>query len=302
MQDTAHDPLPPARARQAVRLAWPRECALLLVVVLMVLAALAGPALMQPVHYHDFADQRALGFLPHAMDVLSNLPFALWGLAGMGALARVIRLRAVGGAAAWLAGLFFGGLLVTAGLSAAYHWQPDNAGLVWDRVGMVLVFAGLLGLSALQGISTRAGLALAAAVLVLGPACVQVWAVSGNVLPWGVLQFGGLGLIVWFAWLSSLSPQPDGAERSGRALPIHWTLVITLYALAKVLEQGDHLVFDWTGHLVSGHSLKHVAASCAAWPVVAALMAVRRIKAESSSPSPTEQATQAAHNRLPHNR
>ncbi|MGH8857776.1 MAG: hypothetical protein ACREXG_07075, partial [Polaromonas sp.] len=166
MQDTTHDPLAPAPAPQAARRAWPRECALLLAVVLLALVALAGPALMQPAHYHDFADQRALGALPHAMDVLSNLPFALWGLAGVWALARAIRLRAVGGAAAWLAGLFFGGLVATAGVSAAYHWQPDNAGLVWDRGGMVLAFAGLLGLSALQGISTRAGLALAAAVLV----------------------------------------------------------------------------------------------------------------------------------------
>ena len=155
MQNTTHDPLPPAPARQAARRAWPRECALLLVILLMALVALAGPALMQPAHYHGFADQRALGALPHAMDVLSNLPFALWGLAGLWALARAIRLRAVGGAAAWLAGLFFGGLVVTAAVSAAYHWQPDNAGLVWDRGGMVLAFAGLLGLSALQSIRDR---------------------------------------------------------------------------------------------------------------------------------------------------
>ena len=264
MQDTCQYPLAPAR---------PREYALLLAVVLMALMELVGPALVQSPHHHDFADQRALGSLPHAMDVLSNLPFALFGLAGLWALVRAVRQRTVGGAAAWLAALFFGGLMVISGVSAAYHWQPDNAGLLWDRGGMVLAFAGLLGLSALQAVSTRAGLALAAAVMVLGPASLQMWAVSGNVLPWAVLQFGGLGLI---AWLASRQPLPDGGERSKHGLPIRWSLVTAIYVLAKLLELGDHLVLDLTGHIISGHSLKRVVASCAAWPVIAALLGAQK--------------------------
>lgn len=262
--------------------AWPRERALLLAALLLALVAVAGPALVQPAHYHDFADQRVWGALPHAMDVLSNLPFALWGLVGGGVLVQALRRQAVDRTAAWLAGLFFGGLMVTTAVSAMYHWQPDNAGLLWDRGGMVLAFAGLLGLAACQGISARAGVALATAVFVLGPVSVQVWAVSGNLLPWGVLQFGGMALIVG---LACLRPEAARAGPSHRGLPIRWSLLIALYALAKVLELGDHQVFEWTGHLISGHSLKHIVASCAAWPVVAALMAVMKSRAESGSPS-----------------
>jgi hypothetical protein len=44
--------------------------------------------------------------------------------------------------------------------------------------------------------------------------------------------------------------------------------VIAWYALAKALELGDHVVFDLTQGLVSGHTLKHVAAALAAWPVI----------------------------------
>lgn len=278
---TLHPPLRHA-AQAAHAPAWPRERALLLTVLLLTLLAVAGPALVQPAHYHDFADQRSWGGLPHAMDVLSNVPFACWGLAGLGVLLQAHRRQAVDRTAAWLAGLFFGGLLVTTAVSAMYHWQPDNAGLLWDRVGMVLAFAGLLGLAAYQGISARAGAALAAAVLVLGPVSVQVWAVSGNLLPWGVLQFGGMGLIVGLACLRS---EAAAAVPSHRGLPIRWSLLIAVYALAKVMELGDHQVFAWTGHLVSGHSLKHVVASCAAWPVLAALMAVMKSRAESGSPA-----------------
>ncbi|MDB5868662.1 MAG: hypothetical protein JWP96_994, partial [Polaromonas sp.] len=198
--------MPPSNS--CVPLARPRrrEGVLLLAVFLMACLALAGPAVPQPASFHDFADQRAWGALPHAMDVLSNLPFAAWGAVGLWALARSVWRRTIDSASAGLAGLFFAGLLVTAGVSAFYHWQPDNAGLVWDRSGMVLAFAGLLGLAAVQGASRRAGVALAAAVLALGPVTIQVWAVSGNLLPWGVLQIGGMALVLGLAWLPPAWP------------------------------------------------------------------------------------------------
>ena len=267
------EPLP-WHARPAA-LARRRECVLALVFFLMLAAALLGPSLAQPVHYHDFADQRSWGWLPHAMDVVSNLPFALWGMVGIWALLRAVREQAVSAAAAAMAGLFFGGLWVTAAVSAAYHLQPGDAGLAWDRGGMVLAFAGLLGLAAMRAVSTRAGMALATAVLVLGPLSVHAWSLTGNVLPWAVLQFGGMALILGFACL-----RPAQA----RELPVRWALLIAIYALAKLLELGDHAVYEWTGQLVSGHSLKHMVAACAAWPVVMALLAARKFRAESSAP------------------
>jgi hypothetical protein len=269
------EPLP-WHARPAA-LAWRRECLLAGVFLLLLAVALLGPSVAQPSHYHDFADQRSWGWLPHAMDVLSNLPFALWGMVGGWALLRAVRARAVDAATAAMAGLFFVGLWATAAVSASYHLQPGDAGLVWDRGGMVLAFAGLLGLAAMQAVSVRAGMALATAVLVLGPLSVHVWSLTGNLLPWAVLQGGGMVLILGFACLRPVL--------SGRVLPVRWGLVIAIYALAKLLELGDHAVFEWTGHLVSGHSLKHAVAACAAWPVVAALLAAREFRAESSAPS-----------------
>ena len=40
--------------------------------------------------------------------------------------------------------LFLIGLILTAFGSAYYHWLPDNARLVWDRLPIALVCAGLL--------------------------------------------------------------------------------------------------------------------------------------------------------------
>lgn len=249
------------------------EIRLLTACLAMVLLACLAPPLPQPAHYHAFAAQRSWLGVPFAMDVLSNLAFAGFGLAG---LARLMHLPATqpGSAQYPLAALFFGGLLITAACSAWYHWQPDDAGLAVDRLGMVLAFAGLLGLAVAGHISSRAGVLLALGLLVLGPFSVWVWAVSGNVLPWGVLQFGGMALLLALAWLK---PLPG-------ALAVRWGAVILLYAVAKLFELADSLVFELSGQLVSGHSLKHVLAALAAWPVIGALGPLGQNAADSAHP------------------
>ena len=108
---------------------------------LVALAALA-PATHLPAHYHHFADQRALGGLPFAMDVLTNLPFALAGAWGLAWLRRATGLAQPQRA---LAALFFAGLALTALCSGIYHLHPENAGLALDRAGMAVAFAGVVG-------------------------------------------------------------------------------------------------------------------------------------------------------------
>jgi hypothetical protein len=64
-------------------------------------------------------------------------------------------------------------------------------------------------------------------------------------------------------------------SRRDGALPLHLGAVIAFYALAKVFEGADHQVFEATAQAVSGHSLKHVLAAGAAWPVWSALVTLR---------------------------
>ena len=253
-----------------------RESWLLLALAVALLVACFGPAVAQHPYYHAFADQRAGWGVPFAMDVLSNLPFAVAGVWGLVVLQRMPA-RAMPSTRPGmtpgntqdlqrpLAALFFMGLLVTAVCSSFYHWQPDNAGLAIDRLGMVVAFAGLLGLAAADRVSGRAGLAMAATVLALGPLAVRVWATSGNLLPWAVLQGGGMLLIVLLAFCGPTRKPIAGAW----GIPL--AAVIALYALAKGLELADHQVFEITCGLVSGHSLKHAVAALAALPVIAVM-------------------------------
>lgn len=235
----------------------PAEKSLFIALVLAVAAACLGPTVAQHDHYHAFADQRHWLGLPCALDVLSNLPFALWGLWGLHRLHTRQGLQPDGVQRA-LAMLFFAGLVLTALCSSVYHLHPDDAGLALDRLGMVSAFAGLLGLAVADRISARAGIATAAALLALGPLAVVAWSQYGNLLPWVVLQGGGMVLVLLLALRKPLA-QAWGLPLAGM---IGW------YALAKGLELGDHAVFALTQGLVSGHTLKHLAAAMAAWPVI----------------------------------
>ena len=251
-----------------------RETGLLIAACLGLLAALFGPSVAQPAHYHAFADQRVLLGLPLAMDVLSNLPFAIaavWGLVVLyrssstntttNSTTNTSLIAPAQAVLRGLAALFFGGLLITAICSGYYHLLPNNPSLVIDRLGMVIAFAGLLGVAVADRVSGRAGIATATFVLAMGPLAVGIWADSGNLLPWVLLQGGGMLLIALLAVC-----RPLKGSWGLNLLPI-----VIFYTAAKLFELGDYQVFEWTNALISGHSLKHIVAAFAAWPVIATL-------------------------------
>ena len=257
----------------------PRERILVSVLALFLLIALVGPSVSMPdAMTAAFADGRAWGDLPNALDVLSNLPFALLGVWGLVSLHRVDRAHQIEQDSAWTslpeppvdaldcAWLFFAGLLVTAAGSTFYHLEPDALRLAADRAGMAVAFAGLIGFAVCERVSLRAGWPVAWFTLTTALAAVAVFHETGNVLPWALVQFGGLlGVLV----LSLARP-----VRGAVGFKLGW--VIFFYALAKLFELGDHAIYEATQHLVSGHSLKHLTAALAALPVLHAVGAVSR--------------------------
>jgi hypothetical protein len=151
--------------------------------------------------------------------------------------------------------VFFTGVLLTAAGSAWYHLAPDNQRLFWDRLPMTVAFMSLITTQIVDRIGVRVGLALLVPLLLVGAASAIHWqaterAGAGNVVPYAVLQAYAIVMLLGIAWLRP--------SRYTRASDIYGVLAV--YVLAKLFEALDHEILT-LGHVVSGHTLKHVAAA-----------------------------------------
>ncbi len=227
--------------------------------------------------YHDFADRSVVAGILHAADVASNLGFALvalWGLVVLHPQRRHPALRA--GWPGYL--LFLSGLLLTAAGSSFYHLAPDNARLVWDRLPIALACAGLLAAvrsETIPGVNGMRGTAWLALFAVFS---VGWWRYTdlqgvGDLRPYLLIQ--GLPIILIPLW--------QAIHRAPRADRAGFGFALLLYVLAKFAELNDHsllLALGW----ISGHTLKHLLATCAAALLVGRL--VRRADAPAAAARP----------------
>jgi hypothetical protein len=232
-----------------------------LLVAIMIAALYVYGPISQPLGYHGFADQRVIGGVLRGADVWSNLGFALVGLWGF------IRLfpqrhqpqlsRGWPGYA-----LFLLALIGTAAGSAYYHWAPDNFSLIWDRLPIALMCAGLLAAVCCETHRSGEGWAAAAVLGIIATTSVAWWHVTGvygqdDLRPYLLLQCLPLVLI----------PLWQRAYRVPVADQRAFLLAIGCYVLAKAAELGDSVLFD-SLHVISGHTLKHLLATLAAAVVV----------------------------------
>jgi hypothetical protein len=216
------------------------------------------PRIAQPPDYHNFADQRTLLEVPNFFNVISNLPFLLVGVWGL-MLALSRRASAawpfINPVERWPYVIFATGVALTCFGSAYYHLAPDNARLVWDRLPMTLAFMSLLSALWMERVNLRAGLVALGPLLVVGVASVMHWYTSeqrgtGDLRLYLMVQFYTLVLILLILGLFP-ARYTRGAD-----------LVVAMgfYVLAKILEWSDRQIFN-LGHLISGHTLKHLAAA-----------------------------------------
>jgi hypothetical protein len=243
---------------------------------LCIVAAFALPPVPQPIEYHDFADQRGAFGVPHFLNVASNAGFLVAGIAGL-AVAGRRRTAFERGRERWPWAVLFVGVGLTAAGSAYYHLAPDNDRLFWDRLPMTIAFMALVASQIVDRISVRLGLALLDPMLLLGAWTVVYWRATesvgaGNVLPYAILQGYAVLVLLLLARL-----YPSRYTHGGDLY-----FVFAWYALSKVLEALDAPVFS-LGQIVSGHTLKHLAAAAAGG--VACSMLVRRVLRARGAPA-----------------
>jgi hypothetical protein len=249
-------------------LAFPYRVLILVVVALAAAVWLfMQPPIPQSQRYHCFADQRPFLGVPHFLNVVSNVPFAIVGAAGMCFLWSTSAWRRGGPVedatvrAAY--GAFFFGVFWTAFGSTYYHLDPDNRRLMWDRLPMSVAFMGLFAAIIAERIDLRAGKVLLLPLLAAGVWSVLYWRETDDLRPYYYVQFFPLAALPLILVLF-----PPAYTRTGDLI-----LALGWYVAAKFCETPLDATIYHAGHVVSGHTLKHLGAAMGAFQL---LLMIRR--------------------------
>jgi hypothetical protein len=255
-----------------------RIAILLGISVVAVTAALFVPPIAQDPQYHNLSDRRIIAGIPNFGDVVSNVAFLVVGVLGLLKLVQIREDRSrliLKQEIIPFAVAFAGTALIFAG-SAYYHWAPSNETLVWDRLPMTFAIMGIFSMVIAERVSVKVGVALLIPLLALGMASVAYWQVTeqsghGDLRLYALVQFLPVLLIPLILWLFP-------ARYSGTRYIVE---MIGWYAVAKVLEFLDAVIWGWTGGWIAGHSLKHCAAAWGIYALVRYLKHRRAIPADS---------------------
>jgi hypothetical protein len=245
-----------------------------ILLVLLVLGLLAALLMLDPIPqdlaYHRFADTRQLAGIPNFNDVMSNIGFAIAGVLGMlailGAKQKLIFLS-LSDTRPYI--VFFVGVTLISLGSGFYHLEPSNERLFWDRLPMSISFMAFISAIIADRIAPKAGNGWLLVVLViLGMLSLVYWILSesqgnGDLRFYGFVQFFPVMLLPLILWLF-----PGYRYTTPRYLG--W--IIAWYALAKIVEHFDREIFQLTGNIISGHTLKHLAAATGAYVVARMLL------------------------------
>ena len=230
-----------------------------LVLLAVMVASFAGLLLVPPIpqdqSYHQFADQRTLFGVPNFWNVVSNLPFIAVGAAG---LSRFYRHSATC--------VLFLGIFLTGFGSSYYHWNPNDGTLFWDRLPMTLGFMAILAVTVEERVSAKAGPILLWPLLAIGLFSLLVWSRTDDLRLYVWVQFFPCVALPLMFLL--LPPKYTGTSC--------WLFAAAFYALAKLLEFYDGAVFS-VGSILSGHTLKHLAAAAACFAILRYFMKRRPI-------------------------
>jgi hypothetical protein len=236
-------------------------------VLAVAITSFVAPIAQDPA-YHQLADRRVLFGIPNFGDTASNIGFLIVGALGM-AFVLGERGRALFDAPGerWPYLIFFAGVTLVSLGSAYYHLNPTTETLFWDRLPMTVAFMALFAAFITDRIQTRAGVAVMLPLLLaIGIGSVIYWHVTeaaghGDLRPYGLVQFYPMLAIPIVCLLF------PGRHTTGK----HVFYMVLWYALAKICEHFDGEIYALLGNMVSGHSLKHLAAAVATYMVLAML-------------------------------
>jgi hypothetical protein len=223
-------------------------------IFIVLIGVMLAPSIPQDAAYHLFADQREIWGIANFWNVVTNAPFFIIGLIGVG----VVQIGEIqGGLVEMRFGYltFFVGLIGVAVGSSYYHLNPSNETLFWDRLPMTIAFMAFCSVIAGEHLSIELGQRLLWPLVLMGCLSVIYWNYTES------LGRGDLRLYALVQFLPGLLiPMILLMFRSAFANSQYVWAMLGTYVLAKIAEALDKRIFDFLDYL-SGHSVKHLIAA-----------------------------------------
>lgn len=196
--------------------------------------------------------------IPNFLNVITNLPFFFFAVAGILEVKRLKEkeLKQI------MFTLFTGFLLLTFG-SAYYHWAPQNASLVYDRVPIVIVLMSFFAFIIHDSFNKTLGYKAFFLLNVVGILTVVYWIISeavgrGDLRWYGMVQFFPVIAIPLILILYKTS-----FKNRTKVVPI-----FIFFALGKFTEKFDSQIYHLLNNALSGHSLKHLLMAASEYQIV----------------------------------
>lgn len=230
-----------------------RVIILISIIILAVLGVVSLPPISQGIPYHHFADRRVILTIANGNNVLSNILFCIAGILGFR------RISLFSSSPTVLRWQFFFASITFAGLgSAYYHWIPSNDNLFLDRLPMTLGFAALTVSLFAERLGERIAKVLLGPFIFLTTASIIYWWFTerlglGDLRPYLLTQYLPLLLIILLLILFSKGARWDRP---------YWILLIGCI-IGKGFEWMDMTCYEWTYHIISGHTMKHLVTALA---------------------------------------
>lgn len=219
----------------------------------IIATTLVSPVAQDPA-YHNFADKRTLYGINNFWNVVSNVPFMLFGLLGLyktrqtlpeGSLKKLQRAYA----------LFFTGAVLVSFGSSYYHLNPSTDTLLWDRLPMTIAFMAFFSIIIAEYISLITGRLLLIPLLAVGVGSVIYWFYTeqlgaGDLRPYALVQFLPVVLVPVILIVF---------KTTNTHSKYIWAMFL-VYFFSKISEYFDVYIFNLSSE-ISGHTIKHLLAS-----------------------------------------